>query len=391
MPTDPPDPPSGRPAWRRVAAGCEAAAVLAWVLLVLRDQYRAGWLQAYDQVTLDELFLAAIAGAAIARALARRGAAAGRAFALRLGLVVAMTAVALAAAEYLARLSYRQARTSGNAGDFIARRGNWSPGPSNSLGFRDREIPPKSASRYRIVVVGDSFTWGQGIERGERFSNLLEQFLGLRYEVLNFGIPGDNMPEHLDVLARALAVSPDFVLLQLYINDFETRAMERPRSYPLLPEPLDSRLAKSSLLYVLTQGLWTRVQESAGISESYTRYMERNLRDPGAPNAREAFGQLHEFFVRARAAGVPAGAVLFPATDALGPNGTTYPFGYLHDRVRQTCMEERVPCRDLLPLFSTFRDPRVLWVSRFDAHPNAMANRRAAYDILQAFGSAWQH
>jgi lysophospholipase L1-like esterase len=390
MLTDPPNAPSGRRAWPRVATGGEVAAVLAWLLLVLRDQYGVVSLQAYDQVSFDELFLASIAVAAVARALDRRSAAAGRRFVLRLALAAGMTVLALFGAERLARFQFRRAHTSGNAGDYIARSGGWSPGPPNSLGFREREVPPRSAARYRIVVVGDSFTWGQGIERGERFSNLLERFLGPRYEVFNFGIPGDNMPEHLIRLTQALAVSPDFVLLQLYINDFETREMERPRSYPLLPGPLDGRLAESSLLYQLTEDRWRQVQEVVGISESYTHYMERNLRDPNLPNAREAYGQLHEFFVRARAAGVPAGAVLFPATDALGPDGTTYPFGYLHDGVRQACTDEKVPCLDLLPLFSTFRDPRAAWVSPFDAHPNAMANRRAAYLILQAFASAWQ-
>jgi GDSL-like Lipase/Acylhydrolase family len=383
--------PSERRAWRRVATGCEAAAVLAWLLLVLRDQYGVVSLQPYNQVTFDELFLAAIAGAGIARALARRSAAEGRAFALRLVLLAGMTALALVSAEYLARFQFRRAHTSQNAGDFIARRGGWSPGPSNSLGFREREIPPKSAARYRIVVVGDSFTWGQGIERAERFSDLLGQFLGPRFEVFNFGLPGDKMAGHVTRLTQALAVSPDFVLLQLYPNDFETPQMVRPRPYPLLPQPLGSRLERSSLLYQLGSGLWAHVQELAGVCESYTRYMERNLHDPDAPAAREASGQLHEFFVRARAAGVPAGGVLFPATDAFGPNGTGYPFGYLHDAVRHACTDEDVSCLDLFQLFTTFPDPKAVWVGPFDAHPNAMANRRVAYEILNAFGSAWQH
>jgi lysophospholipase L1-like esterase len=299
--------------------------------------------------------------------------------------------VSLVAAEYLARAQYRRARTSGNAGDYIGRSGGWSPGPSNSLGFREREVPAKTPGRYRIAVVGDSFTWGQGIEREERFSNLIEQFLGSRYEVFNFGIAGDNMPEHLTRLAQALDVKPDFVLLQIYINDFETREMVRPRSYPLLPPPLDDDLGGSSLLYGLIEGQWGHIQQMAGASESYTHYMERNLRDPNAPNAREAYGQLHEFFDRARAAGVPAGAVLFPATDALGPNGKDYPFGYLHDGVKQLCVDVKAPYLDLLPMFSTFPDPRAVWVSPFDAHPNAMANKRAANEIVKAFSPAWQH
>jgi lysophospholipase L1-like esterase len=308
----------------------------------------------------------------------------------RLVLVVSMTGIALVTAEYIARFQFRRARTSANAGNYIGKHGGWSPGPYNSLGFREREIPPKSA-RYRIAVVGDSFTWGQGIERDERFSNRLEQSLGDGYEVLNFAIPGDNMPEHLVRLAPALSVSPDFVLLQIYINDFETPEMTRPRPYPLLPGSLAISLEGSSVLYGLMQNQWTWVQETLGISESYVHYLDRNLRDPTAPNARKAYGQLHEFFARARAASVPAGAVLFPATDALGPNGTTYPFGYLHDGVQQTCSEEKVRCVDLLALFSTFSDPRAAWVSPFDAHPNAMANRRAAEEILAAFHSAWRH
>src|SRR3954471_15930190 len=206
---------------------------------------------------------------------------------VRLAVLATTTALALVAAEYVLRLAFRNARTSGNARDYVGRNSRWSPGRPNQLGFREREIPPKSPDRYRIVVVGDSFTWGQGIERAERFSDRLGQRLGDRYEVFNFGIPGDNMPEHLTRLAQALEVSPDFVLLQIYINDFETPEMVRPQPRPLLPPALDSQLLQSSLLFQLLQSQWAHAQELTGLSESYSHYMERNLRDPAAPNARE--------------------------------------------------------------------------------------------------------
>jgi len=384
MPTEASSASADRRAWRWLAAGCEAAAILAWVLFVLRDQYHVAWLQPYE-IGLDAMFVGAVAIALVARGVVRSG----RAVLYRVGFLVVATTLAVVAAEYVVRVQYRHARSSGNAGDFVAHK-EGPPIRVNSLGFREREIPPKTSDRYRIVIVGDSFTWGQGIEEQERYSKLVEQFLGPRYEVFNFGKPGNNMPEHLDVLGQALAVSHDFVLLQIYINDFETRDMERPRPYPLLPEPLGSQLEESSLLYDMLGGQWVRVQELTGISESYAHYMERNLRDPNAPNARRAFGQLHEFFDRAQAAHVAAGAVIFPAIDALGPSGKTYPFGYLHEGVRATCEELKIRCLDLLPLFSTFRDPRALWVSPFDAHPNAMANRRASFEIQQAFAPAWQ-
>jgi len=308
---------------------------------------------------------------------------------LRLLFVACVTALALVGAEFAMRYVFRHAATSGNAHDFVGRRG---AGPAlrvNNVGFRDRDVPPKSGA-YRIAIVGDSFTWGQGIDERERFSNLIEQALGPGYEVFNFGRPGDNMPEHLDVLTQALAVQPDFVLLQLYINDWETAAMERPRPRPLLPDAWSRALESRSIVYDLLRNQWDTLQEKVGITDSYPTYMARNLRDRQSPNAKLAYGQLAEFFARAHAARVGVGAVLFPAPDALGPFGRDYPFRYLHEGTAQLCAEAHVPFLDLLPVYSKIGDPRTLWVSPFDAHPNAQSNRLAADAILAAFGSVWQ-
>jgi lysophospholipase L1-like esterase len=313
-----------------------------------------------------------------------------RAAVLRVTVLLLVFAASLVTAEYVARFVFRNAHSSGQAGDFVAARGAGPAIVSNRLGFREREIPPKGPDRYRIVVVGDSFTWGQGIEAGERFSNLLEGLLGPGYEVFNFGRPGNNMPEHLDVLEEALPVSPDFILLQLYINDFETRQMTRPRPYPLLPASLDRDLEGSSVLYDLANRRWAGWQPTLGVVDSYEQYMARNLRDANAPNSQRAFGMLREFIERSHRAGVACGIVLFPAADAMGPHGSNYPFGYLHERVGSTCADAQIRCLDLLPAFSTIEDPRSMWVSPFDAHPNAMTNRRAAQAILRQFAHTWQ-
>ena len=308
----------------------------------------------------------------------------------RLAASIVGIAAALAVAEYGTRLVFERAAASGRPEKGVTRKSR--PQVSiNSLGFREREIGPKDPARYRIAIIGDSYTWGQGLEERERFSNLLEEFLGSGYEVLNFGMPGDTMPEHLDELDQVLKLRPDFVLLQMYINNFETPNMRRPRAYPLLPTDLDRRLLESWTVYLLLSDRWTHVQEEVGLVDSYENYMARHLRDPDSPDARESFGKLRRFFDRARAAGVPSGAVLFPAADAMGPFGTNYPFGYLHDHVTAVCADERVPCLDLLRTFSTFPDPRSTWLSPFDAHPNAPTNRRAAFEILREFGSDWHH
>jgi hypothetical protein len=117
--------------------------------------------------------------------------------------------------------------------------------------------------------------------------------------------------------------------------------------------------------------------------------MARNLRDPNAPNAKLAYGQLREFLARARAARVGVGVVLFPAPDSLGPYGRDYPFRYLHDGTARVCADADVPFLDLLPAYSRIADPRTLWVSPFDAHPNALSHHLAADAILDAFRSVW--
>jgi len=295
----------------------------------------------------------------------------------------------LVAAEYALRYGFRHVRSSGNAGDYFAQ-ARQPQISKNSLGYRERELGPKDPGRYRIAIVGDSFTFGQGIEAPERFSNLIEVSLGPRYEVLNFGVPGHDMPQHLDVLDQVLPLRPDFVLLQLFINDFETAQMERPRPHPLISESAARGWGRSSVLYDLAAGSWVRIQEATGLTESYVHYLDRNLRDPNAPNAQVAFGMLRQFLREAKSAGVGVGVVLFPMTDAMGPNGSSYPVGFIHDRVRQIAADEQVQFLDLLPAFSTYQDPKSLWVSPFDAHPNAIANKRAAEEILQTFAGRWQ-
>jgi hypothetical protein len=244
----------GRQTLRWFGAASMAMAVIAWLGLVLHYQYQVAWLGDYI-VAEDALFLLGVAGIALTRSVERWGAARLRPVALRLAFSIAVVAGALAVAEFGARWVFR--RTLSNVAPRVS---------VNSLGFRDREFGLRNPKRYRIAIIGDSFTYGNGIEERDRFSNLIQGSLGPQYEVLNFGHPGDNMPEHLRRLEQVLTLSPDFVLLQLYENDFETPGMtrNRPRAYPLLPLDLDTRIEQPSLLYRLLIDRWAQFQEAIG-------------------------------------------------------------------------------------------------------------------------------
>ena len=61
----------------------------------------------------------------------------------------------------------------------------------NSKGLRDKEYQyDKQRGVFRILVLGDSFTWGYGVELKEIFTERLENMLGKNVEVLNAGVTG---------------------------------------------------------------------------------------------------------------------------------------------------------------------------------------------------------
>jgi hypothetical protein len=89
----------------------------------------------------------------------------------------------------------------------------------NSHGMRDRERSREAGASERIAVLGDSFTWGIGVSDEERYTNLLEQALGV--EVLNFGVSGYGPLQYHLLTDEVLSFSPSVVLLAFCLgNDF---------------------------------------------------------------------------------------------------------------------------------------------------------------------------
>ncbi len=99
----------------------------------------------------------------------------------------------------------------------------------NSLGFRDRELAvPRPAEVIRVVVLGDSVIYGQGVHAEDLLTRRLERHLndaptGRLVEVANCGLPGYSPMEEVAGFGEAAsAYQPQLVLLSLYENDDET-------------------------------------------------------------------------------------------------------------------------------------------------------------------------
>lgn len=90
----------------------------------------------------------------------------------------------------------------------------------NSLGFRGPEFPTnKPLNEYRILVIGDSITWQDGLNDEETWVRLTEKSLnastkGRSFRMINGGVGDVGTKEEVDNLTmHAAVVKPDLVVV----------------------------------------------------------------------------------------------------------------------------------------------------------------------------------
>lgn len=91
----------------------------------------------------------------------------------------------------------------------------------NDQGLRDdRTIGPPSG-RFRVVTYGDSQTYGWSVTLDETFQRRMEA-IDDRVEVINLGVPGYNIADTNEHLARTLdAFDPDLAIFLTSDNDLD--------------------------------------------------------------------------------------------------------------------------------------------------------------------------
>ena len=106
--------------------------------------------------------------------------------------------------------------------------GSWTASV-NRDGFRAtsnfEDIGPKGPTK-RLMVLGDSLTFGIYINDSETLTSLLQEKLGNGYEVYNFGIPAWGIDQmYLAYQKYVGRIDPDFVVV-VYIDDDISRTFE---------------------------------------------------------------------------------------------------------------------------------------------------------------------
>jgi hypothetical protein len=96
----------------------------------------------------------------------------------------------------------------------------------NSRGWRSTDHPIEAGDEvFRIVGIGDSFMFGQGVEDDEPYLAVLEKELnqrrpGRQWQVINTAVPGYNTVMEVETLKeKGLQYSPDLVIIEFVTND----------------------------------------------------------------------------------------------------------------------------------------------------------------------------
>lgn len=249
------------------------------------------------------------------------------------------------------------------------------PYRTNAHGLRDRDRPAKPAGTKRVLVMGDSYTWGYAVAEEEAYPQVAERVLAARgrpdIEVVNGGIPDYNSRMERQLLAQLMPIyQPDAVFLAYVVNDAEpSTAMPVPpeETYRHAWSWFLSEEADHLNRHVFRRRLLPSAKDNVG--SSYLDGFEE-----GSVKWRDSREAIREMRDLAAAKGIPFTVLILP--DVTQDLDDRYTWRPIHEAVTRWGRELNVPTFDLLTEFRG-RDHQTLLVP-WDGHPNADAHKDIA-------------
>jgi lysophospholipase L1-like esterase len=245
---------------------------------------------------------------------------------------------------------------------------------TDSLGLRSKVAGARyehhQSGEYRIAIVGDSVTFGEGVRRTEdTYAQTLEDTLNqrqsaFRVKVFNYGASAYSVKVMEATLEeRVLEVEPDLVLMAIIPPDFDLTRTPSVDGWGYLTDnklsgflPKDSRiriyLRKVHLLYLLRDMIYSRQTGSRQVQEILL-----------SGNVPESYSFIRRFSETARQHKLAYAVALLPMLDGK--------FAGVPARLQA----DDIPFVDL----STLRDEFTVEqfkASKFDSHPSAAVHRR---------------
>jgi lysophospholipase L1-like esterase len=260
----------------------------------------------------------------------------------------------------------------------------------NRLRLRDVDYPRvKPAGSLRILILGDSFTFGAWVASAEIFPQLLEVALnsGFEYpgatgiEILNGGTPGSLTKNWVDLYTRVRSdFEPDVILIVFFLRD-GTRTTSMGAFFgPIREEIAEKNRASTLYRHVYLSRLYTDYRDRLRVSQDYTQTINRSYVGTADETVewQNAKRNILKIVRTARDSSAEVGLVIFPVLFGMDE---AYPFAAACDEIAAFARQNDIPVHNLLEAFSGHAGPE-LWVSAYDQHPNATGHAIAAKSML---------
>ncbi len=244
---------------------------------------------------------------------------------------------------------------------------------TNSKGLRNREIfYARNPDVMRIVMLGDSLTFGWGVPQDLTFSARLEKLYradDVPAEIINTGVGNWNTIQEVQFfLVEGHKYKPDIVVLNYFVNDAEPVPKSSQPSWLM-------RHCYSCVFFLGRIDILRRMLFGGRSWKEYYLGLYERGQAEGWLAAKNAIGRLARY---CKEHGIKLIIASLPELHDV----KNYQFNEVTDLVRETAAENGVEFVDLLP--SLQNDPSSsLWVTVPDPHPNSLAHERIAAGLYR--------
>ena len=250
---------------------------------------------------------------------------------------------------------------------------------------------PKKNGEVRVLVQGDSISWGQGLqdEREAYPSRLLDLFReeNPQVEMLVLAKGGREIDGHLEqVIKYGASVQPDVILYQWYVNDLEledAKARKPGRAQGWRKLRVYRKLLRHSYFFFLLDYHLNAMRP--GTLAAYEQFMLENF-EADTPCWREFADTFRRWAEECKELTPKVGLVLYPHSLPTGRER----LAVLERKVVELGAEMGIKVLDLAPVLADFTgNPKIGCVSRYDNHPSASVHERMARAIHEWATALW--
>jgi len=253
--------------------------------------------------------------------------------------------------------------------------------------FRDRNFTTsKPDGTTRIEVIGDSFSFGSGVEVNQRFSDILQAKLNNQnkgnFEVYNTSTPGWESKDELGYLQnKASMFDFDVVILSYFLNDiYKDRAFDLPFYNPSLMRFMENPYLKP----IFKRSVFIETMTAKFLNVSNSVSFDINNREIKLYNDPQTWANhtktLQDIIDLTHKRNQKLIVVIFPYLDFVSQK--PYPAKAVHAKIDNFFNEQNIVVIDLYPILKNY-PPEKLKASKYDIHPSPFVHRIVAGKLFE--------